>query len=116
VRTVAAAVVAVAGAVLGAQILGEYTFVGWRALPTGLLTGLALAEAVVAVAGRRGAALAALTAAAVAVALVWAGAISVRGRGEPVPAGAWLAAVVGGAVAAVRAGGRSAGSRSPRRR
>lgn len=114
-RTVAAVGAAVTGAALAAQILGEYTFEGWRALVMGVLAGLALAEVVGAVAGRRTPAIAALAAVAVVVAVVWAGAISVRGRAEPVPVGAWLGAATGGVVAWLRAGGRNGRSRSRRR-
>ena len=97
------AVVAGAGvAVLGALILGEYEFGGLTSVVTGVLFGLAVAEAVVWVGrdGRPG--LVAAAAGLAAAGLLWAGWISVHHRDEGIPAGAWVAAALGAVTAGVR--------------
>ena len=60
-------------AVIAGAVLGEYDFDGWAIVGSGVLTGLFVGEAVVAVARKGSAVLAAATAVLSAGALVWAG-------------------------------------------
>lgn len=89
---------------LGALILGEYEFKGTTPYVAGLLFGLVVAEAIVAVARRGGPALAGAAAALAGGGLVWAAWISSGRDWDYVPGAAWVAVAVGGAVAGVRTG------------
>ena len=88
--------------VLGAFILGEDQFNGFLPLGAGVLFGLVVAEVAVEVGRRRTVPIAVLCAALAAAGLVWAGWISASEGLQPVPGGAWLAAAVGAAAAALR--------------
>jgi len=99
-------------AALGAAVLGEYAFDGLAVIGSGLVLGLFVAEAVVAVArggSRLGAAAAGLLSGA---GLVVAGWTSTGHRLGTVGAQGWSAIVVGMAVAAFRARPRGAARRS----
>lgn len=93
---------AAAVSVLGAFILGEYQFEGFLPLGAGVLFGLVVAEVAVEVGRRRTVPVAVLCAAFAAAGLVWAGWISAGEGLQPIPGGAWLAAAVGAAAAALR--------------
>ena len=97
---------------MGAAILGEYQFNGLTGAAAGLIFGIFVAEAAVAVAGR-GSALLALTTAVLAVGgLAWAIHASLGPRAsipDDVPGMAWLALVLAALGSAIRA--RSSGRR-----
>jgi hypothetical protein len=93
---------AIAVAVLGALVLGEYQFTWAMGAVSGVLFGLFLAEAVLAIGRGRGVAWSALVAVCSAAGLLWAGWISIRRTGESVPPPAWAAAAIGAVVAGVR--------------
>ncbi len=116
VRLLLAVPVALAVTVLGAAILGEYQFTGVTGAAAGLIYGLFIAEAAVAVA-RRGSALLAVICAVLAVGgLGWAIRASIGPRASvpgDIPAMGWLAlglAAVGAAIRARSSGRRPAGS------
>ena len=100
---VAGAVVALAAA----AILGEYGFDGWAVMGSGLLTGLFVGEAVVAVARAGGRLLSGVTAAMAAAGLLGAGWISTGHRLGTVTWRGWAAVALAAAAGAVRA--RSSG-------
>jgi len=118
VRSVLAVLAALAVTVLGAAILGEYQFDGLTGVVAGLIYGVFVAEAAVAVA-RRGSAWLAIVSAVLAVGgLGWAIRASIGPRAS-VPGDftgyAWAALVLAAAGAAFRArssGRRAAGSRT----
>ena len=115
-RQAVALVSGVMAAGLGALIVGEYDFSGLKPVVIGVLFGLAVAEVVVWVGRPRDRWLAPAVGVLVAAGLVWAGWISVHHRGQNVPGGAWVAAALGAATAAVRTRAgtvRSGGSGSP---
>lgn len=91
-------------ALLGAEILGEYDFKGLTAIVSGVIFGLVVAEVVVSVSKESGAAAAALAAALTAAGLLWV-IWKTTGQGHdratPVPVEAWIAVLLGAAVAAV---------------
>ena len=95
-----AVLVGAAVAVIAAAVLGEYAFDGWAVVGSGLITGLIVAEAVVAVAGGGGRLVAAAAAVFAAGALVGAGWISTGHRLGAVGWKGWtavgLAALAGG--------------------
>ncbi|MDQ4089220.1 MAG: hypothetical protein M3163_02790 [Actinomycetota bacterium] len=97
------AVAAIAGAVLG-----EYDFDGWAVIGSGVLTGLFVGEAVVAVARKGSPLLAAATAALSAGAMLWAGWTTTGHRLGTVGWKGWaavaLAAIAGGIRARPTAG------------
>jgi hypothetical protein len=103
----AAALVAVALlAIVGALVLGEYEFEGSFPLLAGPVVGLVLAEAAVAIAKQRTAALGAVVAALAAGSLLGAGWID-SGEGlEPMKGLVWVAAALAAAVGGLRAGWR----------
>jgi hypothetical protein len=103
-RTVGAIVLGTAAAALGALILGEYEFTGTTPYVAGILFGFAIAEVMLIVARDRGVALGVAAALASAAGLLWAGFITVRNRGEPIPGEAWIAAVLGLVTGYGRAG------------
>ena len=109
-RLVVAVLVGAAVAALGGAILGEYQFDSLTGVAAGLILGLFVAEAALAVA-RRGSPLLATSCAALTVAaLLWAVHASIGARDSipaDVPALGWAAMVVGAAAAAFRA--RSSG-------
>lgn len=111
-----AVVAGAAVAALGALILGEYEFKGTTPYVAGVLFGLVVAEVVVTVGRRGGAALAATVGALAAGGLVWAAWISSGRDWHYVPNAAWIAvglgAVVGGARA-LRWSGPPAGDSPP---
>lgn len=103
-RAVTGLLVGAIAAAIGAILLGEYTFSPLVALGVGLVFGMALAEVVVGVGGRRSLAMAVVTAALAAAGLLWAGWIA-SGEGlEPLPASTWVAVGAAAAVAVWRAG------------
>ena len=111
-RPVLAVLAALVVTALGAAILGEYQFDGLTGAAAGLIFGIFVAEAAVAVAGR-GSALLALTTAVLAVGgLAWAIHASLGPRAsipDDVPGMAWLALVLAALGSAIRA--RSSGRR-----
>ena len=111
-RLALAVVAALAVAMVGAAILGEYQFDGVTGAAAGLIFGIFVAEAAVAVA-RRGSALLAAVCAVLAVgALGWAIHASIGPRASvpgDVPGMAWVALVLAALGAGIRA--RSSGRR-----
>jgi hypothetical protein len=99
-------------AVVGAAVLGEYGFDGWAVVGSGLLTGLFVAEAVVAVARRGTGPLAGGSAVLGAASLLWAGWISTGHRLGTVSWKGWVAVALAAAAGAVRA--RPAAARDSR--
>jgi hypothetical protein len=93
-------------AVLGAFVLGEYQFEGWLPVGAGLLFGLVLGEIVVAIGQVRTFVVASLCGLEAFGGLLWAGWISAGEGIEPIPGGAWLAAVLGLVAGAARVIGR----------
>ena len=102
VRATIALVLAAGASTLGAFILGEYEFEGWLPLGAGALFGLVVGEIVVEVGRRRTVPVALWSAALTAAGLVWAGWINAGEGLNPIAGGAWLAAAVGAAAAALR--------------
>ena len=99
-------------AVVAAAVLGEYSFEGWAVVGAGLMVGLFVAEAMVAV-SRAGNWFLAVTAALLAAgSLVWAGWISTGHRLGTVGWKGWTAVALGAAAAAVRARPPAAARRS----
>ena len=97
-------------AALGAAILGEYQFNGLTGVAAGLILGLFVAEAALAVARGGSPVLAVSCAALTVAALVWAVHASIGARAKlprDIPNLAWVAMVAGAAGAAFRA--RSSG-------
>lgn len=102
VRATIGLLVAAAAAVLGAFILGEYQFDGWLPIGAGALFGLVVAEVAVGVGRRRSLPVGLACGALAAAGLLLAGWISAGEGLEPIPGGAWLAALVGAATAVLR--------------
>ena len=96
-----AAGVAVAG--LGALVLGEYPFSGVVVLGAGILLGLFVGEAFVAVGGVRGRVPAVTCAVLAAAALVWAAWIAENHDLARVAPEGWVAVGLGAAAGAIRA-------------
>lgn len=90
-------------AVIAAVVLGEYGFDGWAVMGSGVLTGLFVAEAVLAVARTGSRPLAAATALLSAGALLWAGWTSTGGQLGTVTWKGWAAVALAAAAGAVRA-------------
>ena len=105
----AGALVAAAAALL----LGEYPFSGLLVLGSGVLVGLLVSEAVVAVAEWRGPAPAAAGAVLTASGLVWAAWIAEGHDFGRVAGEGWAAVALGAAAAALRAWWPRAGDGSP---
>lgn len=109
-RLALAVVAGAAVSAFSALILGEYEFTGSTPYVAGLLFGLLVAEAVLAVATRGTLPLAAATAALAGGGLVWAAWISAGRDWAYVPGVAWLSVAIGvvvGGVRVARAGVRS---------
>ena len=102
VRAALGLLLAAAISVLGAFVLGEYEFEGSMPLAAGLLFGIVVGEVAVEVGRRRTVAVALACAGLAAGGLLWAGWIAAGEGLEPIPGGAWLAAGVGAAAAALR--------------
>jgi hypothetical protein len=93
----------VAVAVIAAGVLGEYAFDGWAVIGSGVLAGLFVAEAMLAVT-RTGTRLTLVVAAVLsAAAMVWAGWISTGHRLGTVAWRGWVAVAVAAMAAALRA-------------
>jgi hypothetical protein len=90
-------------AVIAGAVLGAYNFDGWAIIGSGLLTGLFVGEAVVAVARRPTLALAAATALLSAGALTGAGWIATGHRLETAGWKGWAAVALAAAAGAIRA-------------
>jgi hypothetical protein len=103
VRPPLAVLAGAAVAVVAAAVLGEYGFDGWAVMGSGLLAGVFVAEAMVAVARAGSRPLALAGAVLAAGAMVWAGWISTGHRLGTVPWKGWAAVVLAAAAAAVRA-------------
>lgn len=101
-RLALAVVAGAAVAAFSALILGEYEFTGNTPYVAGLLFGLLVGEAVLAVAKRGTTLLAAITAALAGVGLVWAAWISAGRDWAYVPDAAWLSVAIGVVVGGVR--------------
>jgi hypothetical protein len=114
VRLALAVLAALVVAVVGAAILGEYQFDGLTGAAAGLIFGVFIAEAALAV-NRRGSALLAAVCAVLAVgSLGWAIHASIGPRAsipDDVPGMAWVALVLAalGAVIRARSSGRRVG-------
>lgn len=115
-RSVLAVVAALAVTVIGAAILGEYQFTGLTGAVAGLIYGIFVAEAAVAVAPRGSTWLAVVCAVLAVGGLGWAIRAGIGPRESvpgDIPGYGWAAIVLGAAGAAVRArssGRRGAGS------
>ena len=90
-------------ALVAAAVLGEYNFDGWAVLGSGLLVGLFVAEAVVAVARGGGRLLAAASAVMAAGAMVWAGWTSTGHELGTVGWKGWTAVALAAGAGAIRA-------------
>ena len=90
-------------AVIAAAVLGEYTFDGWAVMGSGVLVGLFVGEAMLAVV-RSGTRWTSVVAGALAAAaMVWAGWISTGHRLGTVAWKGWAAVALAAAAGAVRA-------------
>jgi hypothetical protein len=118
VRLILALLAAFAVAALGAAILGEYQFSGITGAAAGLILGIFVAEAAVAVNGGGSHLLAFLGAVLTAASLVWAIHASIGARASipgDIPSMGWAALALGilGAAFRARSSGRpAAGTRS----
>jgi len=115
VRTVLAVLAAAAVGALGALILGEYEFDGVTVLAAGVVFGLFIAEAAVAVNQRATPGLGAAAAAIGLAAMTWAGWITTFHDLSELGGRAWAAVALCGLAAGLRAGWsrRAAGSPAP---
>lgn len=115
-RVVLAVLAALLVAMLGAAILGEYQFDGFTGAAAGLIYGIFIAEAAVAVNRRGNSWLAAVCAVLAVGGLGWAIRVSIGPRMSfpgDIPGLGWVALVLAAAGAAIRArssGRRGAGS------
>jgi len=112
VRGVLAVVAGAATAGFGAVIVGEYPFSGALVVGTGVLVGLFVAEVMAAVGRVRGKGPAAAAALLTAAGLVWAAWIAENHDLGRVAVEGWVAVVLGGVAAAVRAKKPRAGTDS----
>ena len=103
VRQTLAVIAGAAVALAAAAILGEYGFDGWAVMGSGLLTGLFVGEAEVAVARRGSRPLAAAAAVLGAAGLLGAGWISTGHRLGTVSWKGWAAVALAAAAGAIRA-------------
>lgn len=103
VRSPLALVAGAVVAVMGAAVLGEYGFNGWAVVGSGLLTGLFVAEAVIAVARTGSRLLAAGSAVLGAASLLGAGWISTGHRLDTATPKGWVAVALAAAAAGLRA-------------
>ena len=113
-RRIFAGAAAAAVAATGAVILGEYAFNGVTVVIAGVLLGLFVAEAALAVARERNRVLAAAVGAATVGGLVWAAWIGSGHRLGAVGVGGWVAVTSGGLTATLRALWWKAPDRTPR--
>jgi hypothetical protein len=113
VRESLALVAGAAVGVMAAAVLGEYGFDSWAVVGSGVVTGLFVAEAAVAVARAGSALLAAGSGAIAAGALLSAGWIATGHRLGTVGWKGWAAVALAGAAGAVRARPTSALRHSP---
>ena len=90
-------------AVVAAAVLGEYSFDGWAVIGSGLLTGLLVGEAMVAVARGGSRLLAGAAAVLAAGSMLWAGWTTTGHRLGIVSWKGWAAIALAGAAGAVRA-------------
>jgi hypothetical protein len=90
-------------AVIAAGVLGEYGFDGWATVGAGLLTGVFVAEAVLAVARNGSRPLAAASALLAGGSLAWAGWISTGHRLGTATWKGWAAIALAAAAAGFRA-------------
>ena len=98
-----ALVAGLAVAAIAAAVLGEYGFDGWAVMGSGVLTGLFVAEAVLAVARAGSRPLAAAAAGLSAAALLWAGWTATGQRLGTVTWKGWAAVALAAVAGAVRA-------------
>ena len=103
VRTPLAVAAGLAVAVIGAVVLGEYGFDGWAVMGSGVLAGLFVAEAVLAVARTGSGPLAAATAVLSAGSLLGAGWTSTGHDLGTVTWKGWAAVALAAAAGAIRA-------------
>jgi hypothetical protein len=108
VRTPLAVVAGLVVAVIAAAVLGEYGFDGWAVMGSGVLTGLFVAEAVLAVARTGTGPLAAATAVLSAGSLLGAGWTSTGQELGTVTWKGWAAVALAAVAGAVRARPRAA--------
>lgn len=99
-------------AVIAGLVLGEYNFGGWAVMGSGLLTGLFVAEAAVAVARKGSALLAGACALLSAGALTWAGWTSTGQRLGDAGWKGWAAVALAAAAGGIRARPTGAARRS----
>jgi len=104
VRRILSVVLAIAVALLGAKIVGEYEFRGYVPFVAGPLFGLVVAEIAVSVAGRRDILESAVAALATAAGLAWGTWLSTSEGVEPWPVLGWAAIALGIVVAGARTG------------
>jgi hypothetical protein len=102
VRPVVAVVVGAAVAGLGGVVLGEYAFAGVAVVASGVLLGLFVAEAALAVARSSSRLLALALAGLTAGGLGWAAWVSTGHRLGNVGVAGWLAVTLGAVAAALR--------------
>ncbi|MCU1451695.1 MAG: hypothetical protein JWP02_3865 [Acidimicrobiales bacterium] len=121
-RLILACLAAFAVAALGAAILGEYQFSGITGAAAGLILGIFVAEAAIAVNGGGSRALVVVCAALTAASLLWAIHASIGARDSipaDIPSMGWAAialGVVGAGVRARSSGTPAAGTRTERGR
>jgi hypothetical protein len=104
VRLILALAAAAAVGALGALILGEYEFTGITILATGVIFGLFLAEAALAVNRRAAVGLGAGTGLIGLAAMTWGAWITTFHHLSVLPGTGWAAVVLTGAAAGLRAG------------
>lgn len=107
-RALLAVVAGLVVAAIAAVVLGEYGFDGWAVIGSGVLTGLFVAEAVLAVARTSSRPLAGVTALLAAGALLWAGWTSTGHQLGTVTWKGWAAVALAAVAGAVRARPRAA--------
>ena len=102
-RPILSVLAGAAVAVIAAAVLGEYAFDGWAVVGSGILVGLFVGEAMVAVVRTTSGWTAAVAAALGAGSLLWAGWISTGHRLDAVAWKGWAAVALAAAAGAVRA-------------
>lgn len=112
-RQLLAAVAAAVVASVGAIVLGEYDLVGLVALLSGVLFGLAVTEAAIAVAHRLTRPTALVTAAISGLGFTWAVWIATNHFRDPIPVSAWVgvALSIAGSIAWSTEAGRISAAR-----
>ncbi len=108
VRESLALLAGVAVAVIAAAVLGEYGFDGWATIGAGVLTGVFVAEAVLAVARKGRRRLAGASALLAGGSLAWAGWISTGHRLGTATWKGWAAILLATAAGGIRARPRAA--------